>query len=178
MTTRVDPLNHDTLEALLTESKSHTSPNVQGQLQETDALPHDMIERFVAVYQQLNKDNLTLLSEIYSKDIRFSDPLHKIAGLSALTDYFKNLYHNVESIDFVIHQVIRDDNTAALKWTMNLVHPKLNAGNGISVEGISLLTFDGKINQHQDYFDLGAMLYEQLPIVGGLIGFIKSKVAK
>ena len=177
MTASADSLNHDTLNVLPNKTKD-SAVQVDERLLGTYALPHEIIARFVSVYQKLNKDNLELLNEIYSDDIRFSDPLHKIAGLNALTDYFKTLYQNVESIDFVIHQVIRDDSTAALKWTMNLVHPKLNAGNGINVEGISLLTFDGKINQHQDYFDLGAMLYEQLPIVGGLIGFIKSKVAK
>ena len=177
MTASADSLNHDTLNVLPNKTKD-SAVQVDERLLGTDALPLEIIERFVSVYQKLNKDNLELLNEIYSDDIRFSDPLHKIAGLNALTDYFKTLYQNVESIDFVIHQVIRDESTAALKWTMNLVHPKLNAGNGISVEGVSLLTFDGKINQHQDYFDLGAMLYEQLPIVGGLIGFIKSKVAK
>ncbi|MEZ9197517.1 nuclear transport factor 2 family protein [Shewanella sp. 10N.286.54.B9] len=177
MTASADSLNHDTLNVLPNKT---TDPAVQvdERLLSTDTLPHEIIARFVSVYQKLNKDNLELLNEIYSDDIRFSDPLHKIAGLNALTDYFKTLYQNVESIDFVIHQVIRDESTAALKWTMNLVHPKLNAGNAISVEGVSLLTFDGKINRHQDYFDLGAMVYEQLPLVGGLIGFIKSKVAK
>lgn len=178
MTASADSLNHDTLEAAPSKRNDSAQARTDASRQGHDALPQEIIARFISVYQQLNKDSLELLNEIYSEDIRFSDPLHKIAGLNTLTGYFKTLYQNVESIDFVIHQVIRDENTAALTWTMNLVHPKLNAGNGISVEGVSLLTFNSKIIQHQDYFDLGAMLYEQLPIVGGLIGFIKSKVAK
>ncbi|WOT05761.1 nuclear transport factor 2 family protein [Shewanella youngdeokensis] len=146
--------------------------------QAVDNMPDDIIDRFVYIYQKLNKDNLQLLPHIYSEQVRFSDPLHKIAGLSSLSEYFHSLYQNVESIDFVIHDVVRDSNRAALKWTMNLVHPKLNSGNVFSVEGVSLLTYSDKVSLHQDYFDLGAMLYEQLPFVGGLIGFVKSRVGK
>jgi hypothetical protein len=177
MTTIVKPTMDVSLAAMTAANNSANSTSGSQQA-DVDASSEEVIERFISVYQQLNKDNLELLSDIYSEDIRFSDPLHKIAGLTALTSYFEILYQNVESIDFVIQQVVRDDATAALKWTMNLVHPKLNSGNSISVEGVSLLTFTAKIHQHQDYFDLGAMLYEHLPIVGGLIGFIKSKVAK
>ena len=35
-----------------------------------------------------------------------------------------------------------------------------------------------KVTFHQDYIDLGAMLYEQLPIVGRLIKWIKTKAAR
>ncbi|MCL1058617.1 nuclear transport factor 2 family protein [Shewanella gelidimarina] len=168
----------DVLVAEMTVAKNSANATLDNQQASDYILSQEIIERFVSVYKQLNKDNLGLLGDIYSEDICFIDPLHKIAGLTALTSYFETLYQNVESIDFVIHQVVRDDGAAALKWTMNLVHPKLNTGNIISVDGMSLLMFTDKINHHQDYFDLGAMLYEQLPIVGGLIGFIKSKVAK
>lgn len=176
MTTITDSIMDVSLAEIITANNANSA--IGSDKKGIDIQPQDIIERFIFVYQKLNKGNLELLGDIYAEDIHFSDPLHKIARLPALTSYFETLYLNVESIDFVIHQVVREDGVAALKWTMNLVHPKLNSGNGISVEGMSLLSFSDKIYQHQDYFDLGAMIYEQLPIVGGLIGFIKSKVAK
>ena len=137
-----------------------------------------LIESFIHLYQKLNKDNLHLLSQVYSDDIEFSDPLHHVSGLPALTHYFANLYQNVASIDFDIHQVIHQQGAATLKWTMVFSHSKLNAGEDITVEGVSILGLNNKIYQHQDFFDLGTMLYEHIPLVGSLVKLVKSKASQ
>ncbi|MCL1138787.1 nuclear transport factor 2 family protein [Shewanella pneumatophori] len=136
-----------------------------------------LIERFVGLYQQLNKDNLHLLGQVYSDDIEFSDPLHQVYGLSALTNYFANLYANVGSINFDIHQVIHAQGAATLKWTMTFTHAKLNGAQPISLDGVSVLSLGDKIYQHQDFFDLGSMLYEHIPLVGRLVKLIKARAS-
>ena len=137
-----------------------------------------LIDDFITLYQQLNKDNLHLLGQVYSDDIEFSDPLHLVAGLPALTDYFANLYQNVASIDFNIHQVIHQQGAASLKWTMVFNHSKLNSGADITVKGVSILAINSKIYQHQDFFDLGTMLYEHIPLVGSLVKLVKTKASR
>ncbi|MCL1145019.1 nuclear transport factor 2 family protein [Shewanella marinintestina] len=137
-----------------------------------------LIDSFIRLYQHLNKDNLHLLAQVYSNDIEFSDPLHHVSGLPALTHYFANLYQNVASIDFDIHQVIHQQGAATLKWTMVFSHSKLNAGEDITVEGVSILGLNNKIYQHQDFFDLGTMLYEHIPLVGSLVKLVKSKASQ
>lgn len=44
------------------------------------------------MYQNLNKDNLHLLSTVYAENIQFVDPAHKVNGLKELTAYFAALY--------------------------------------------------------------------------------------
>ena len=44
------------------------------------------LDRFINVYQTLNKDNLQLLDDIYHPDIQFADPLHAVNGLESLRD--------------------------------------------------------------------------------------------
>ena len=61
---------------------------------------------------------------------------------------------------------------------MLLQHPKLNSGKIFSVPGVSIIRYEDKIYSHRDYFDLGAMLYEQLPLLGGLIRMIKRKLGQ
>jgi hypothetical protein len=43
---------------------------------------------------------------------------------------------------------------------------------------MSYLQFDkaGKVRYHRDYFDLGAMLYEHLPLLGSLVKTIKRRL--
>jgi len=59
---------------------------------------------------------------------------------------------------------------------MHLSHPKLNAGNTISVQGHSKLVFEGeKIINHRDYFNAGELLYKHIPLLGNIINFIDKR---
>jgi hypothetical protein len=62
---------------------------------------------------------------------------------------------------------------------MLLNHSKLDAGETIRVDGSSFLkTRHGKIYYHRDYFDLGAMVYENLPILGRIIRSIRLRLGQ
>ncbi len=131
---------------------------------------------FCDIYQQLNTKNLLMIKDIYSVDIEFSDPMHTIKGLDHLLQYFDQLYTNLQSCSFVIDNAIHNENSAAIYWTMEFVHPQLNRGRVVIVEGSSLLKAkDGKVCFHRDYLDVGAMLYEHVPVVGRIIKAIKSR---
>ncbi len=42
------------------------------------------LERFTDIYLKLDRDHIDLLGQIYSDDIVFVDPAHKISGLIGL----------------------------------------------------------------------------------------------
>ena len=139
----------------------------------------DKTQRFIQLYQKLNKDNLRLLSEIYHGDIQFTDPLHSLQGIDALTRYFSKLYENVTNINFVIDDVIEGDNQAGIYWTMHFTHNALRKGQPITVVGHSRLRFsDGLVICHQDYFDTNSMLFDHVPVLGGLMRMLKSRAAQ
>lgn len=140
--------------------------------------PNPLVDNFIELYQALNKNNLHLLGQVYGDDIIFTDPMHQISGLESLTQYFAKLYENVQHIQFEIKEVQQSDSQASLFWQMQYRHPKLNKGLLIRVDGMSQLKFNDKIYFHRDYFDLGQMLYEQVPCVGGLIRLLKTRAAK
>lgn len=49
----------------------------------------------------------------------------------------------------------------------------------IRFEGVSILEWrNEKIVAHIDYFDLGAALYEPLPLIGRLVSLVKKKAFK
>jgi hypothetical protein len=137
------------------------------------------LSNFAKVYQTLSTDNLYLLSSIYHQDVVFIDPIHELEGFDNLYGYFKSLYENLSSCEFVINNIIEQENQAAIYWTMSYQHPKLNKGYFVTVMGSSHIKgHEDKVIYHRDYLDLGSMLYEQLPILGRLIKFIKRKAAK
>ncbi len=144
---------------------------------------HDSAEQvllnFIALYSQLNKTNLNRLYSVYAKDIVFEDPAHHIEGIDALFEYFESLYTNVNQCGFEIHKKALKGNSAFINWTLTMRHPKLSKGELRKVSGCSYLEFKkGKVSYHKDYFDLGALIYEGLPLMGTLIKAIKKRLGK
>ena len=99
-------------------------------------------------------------------------------GLAALTRYFSSLYERLAQCSFEITSQQQSGNEAWLAWVMTFSHPRIAGGRAVRVEGATRLTFDswGKVCLHRDYFDLGAMLYEQLPLLGPVVRAIKGRL--
>ncbi len=134
------------------------------------------LSNFMSVYQRLNTSNLNLLKNIYHDDIKFIDPMHHIDGFDNLYQYFENLYRNLSACTFIIDEVFYDGEQAAIYWQMKYQHPKLNGGADVMVFGHSHIKGEQeKVIFHRDYLDLGAMLYEQLPVFGKLTKWLKKK---
>ena len=138
------------------------------------------LERFLKTYQQLDKHNLDLLDAIYSADIVFTDPAHSISGLTELKSYFAALYQSAIAVEFAFAHVVETQKEACIQWDMTVKHPRLKGGTPITVAGASFIRFgeNGMVNLHRDYFDLGAMLYEHLPLLGKIITTIKRRLGQ
>jgi hypothetical protein len=138
----------------------------------------DFLHQFARTFSELNAGNLQRLGELYSEDIRFRDPLHDVRGLSQVRSYFAELYANVSELRFDFYgfdQVAEGE--GYLRWTMSYRHPRLKKGELIRVEGCSYLLWNDKVHQHRDYFDAGALLYENLPLMGSAIRWLKGRLA-
>ena len=107
------------------------------------------LDRFIEIYQSLNKNNLQLLDDIYHPSIQFIDPLHTVNGLESLHHYFENLYANVLSCQFSIKDTASSNNKAFIYWTMHYRHPKLN-----KTARVCPLSYDGYIQDysHDNFF--------------------------
>ena len=139
---------------------------------------NEPLARFIALYQQLDKQQLHRLPEVYAEQVLFIDPAHRIDGLSALTDYFAAMYQRLAYCRFEITSQQQQGQEAWLSWVMTFSHPRIAGGQAVRIDGATRLTFDdvGKVVVHRDYFDLGAMLYEQLPLLGAVVRAVKGRL--
>ena len=136
-------------------------------------------DRVKAAYRSLGTDDLAELETLYTEDVHFEDPAHALQGRKPLMGYFASLFSNLESCRFKFHQTLISDTDIFMSWTMFITHPKLRNGATIRVEGGSLLkTRYGRIYYHRDYFDMGAMVYEQLPVLGPVVRKIKQRLGQ
>ena len=141
-------------------------------------LQKERVERINKVWNELRKDNLHILDNFYHPKTKFVDPVGSIETLNSLKKYYSGMYNNVTEIrfDFGDQMVVEDRHVAT--WVMTLKADGLNGGKAVVVEGISDMRFDPETNlviYHRDYFDMGAMIYENIPVVGYIIKKIRSK---
>lgn len=133
-------------------------------------------ERFQRVFNNLNSQSLHLVDELYSHEVFFIDPIHEVRGVGNLRRYFGNLYQNVELCQFDFHACVEGEGQAMLSWTMKLKHRTFRPGELVEVPGASLIRFREQVDFHQDYFDVGRLIYERVPLLGGVIRRIKARL--
>lgn len=127
----------------------------------------------------LNRTSLHLVREFYSNDARFEDPVVALSGADAIERYYAGLYENVIAVRFDFRELVGDGKTFCAVWTMYLTASKLNSGREVIVPGSSHIVFsdtNDEVIYHRDYFDMGAFIYEHVPVLGSVIRFVKAKL--
>lgn len=135
-------------------------------------------ERIRASFNNFRAGNKDVLKELYHPKVVFEDPVGRHDGLEALTKYYDGMYENVTDIHFEFKPDAIDGERHLATWVMTLKASGLNGGEAVIVPGVSEIVFDPATNlviYHRDYFDMGQMIYEQVPVLGALIRFIKNR---
>lgn len=139
----------------------------------------ELIARFRDFYSDLGESNLTTLDQLYIKDLTFKDPVQLVQGRDNLLRYLDHGLVNAIHCKFAIEIEMVDREQAFLVWQMRLQHEKLAGGREIQVPGTSHLLFaeeSNLIKEHVDYYDLGAMVYEHVPVLGWVINKVRTKM--
>lgn len=137
-----------------------------------------IMNRFLSFYQKLGSDQLNKLPTIYSDDVEFVDPVAEHRGIASVEIYFARLLKNCSDCTFTIRSHAVEGAKAYVDWQMTFAHPKLRRGKPIPVDGFSVLDLrDDKICRQRDYYDMGAMVYEHVPFLGGFISGLRRRMA-
>ncbi len=141
-------------------------------------------ERFTKFYSAFAADKLSSVHEIYSENVKFRDPVHEISGIGALERYFANMAEGLIECRFVFYQRHfprpvpgQADQQGFCTWIMEFAHPKLRNGQLLSLRGATHLRYSDRISYHEDFYDMGAMLYENVPLLGSVVRGLKQRLA-
>jgi hypothetical protein len=136
----------------------------------------ELIQRF---FNGLNKDSMHLVSEFYASDCVFEDPLTSRVGSSDIERYYAHLYQNVQEISFVFEPMSEENHQVAAPWVMHMRAAPINKGNVVHLKGLSLIRFDPQRRQaifQRDYYDMGAFIYEHVPVLKNVIAYVKRRL--
>ena len=141
-------------------------------------MSQQLIDKFISSINSLNHNNVRdVLPATYTDDVIFMDPVKTINGLDELTRYFESLYKRVNKCHFTLNNYLPNINNHSLEWEMHLQHQKISRNQEIKLDGASFIEFTGaKVSYHRDYYDLGALVYEHLPILGLVIKKVRHAI--
>lgn len=128
-----------------------------------------------AYFEQLSPASVAQLPLLYAPDVRFKDPFNEVQGLAAVTQVFDHMYVALDSPHFVITHSLVDGDQAFLTWDFKFKFKRFDVQTLQTVRGGSHLQFNaqGLISLHRDYWDAAEELYEKLPLLGGLMRWLK-----
>lgn len=141
-----------------------------------DKQKNTLLQDFKAFYQEASSSNIERMDRIYTQDVEFRDPLHTILGILALKSFIKNLYANSSYVQFEYTDEQRGENSATIAWHMKFSSAALAGGKMITLRGITQVRFTDRIYYQEDFYDLGAMLYQHIPVLGPIIRFVNNRV--
>jgi hypothetical protein len=143
----------------------------------TDPKSKQLLSRLMSFYEDFSVQNLSNLDEVYTQDIEFIDPVHKVDGILSLKHYLKKMAVNLTHYSIRYLDVLNGENTAYVTWEMDFAHKSINGGKMITVRGMSHFKFTNRVYYHEDSYDLGALIYDHLPLLGGITRSLKGRMA-
>ncbi|HEY9104388.1 nuclear transport factor 2 family protein [Chitinimonas sp.] len=124
-------------------------------------------------YQSLNPDRLQLLPLFYHPEACFKDPFNEVQGHAAITRIFAHMFETTQQPRFVVLEQVTQGAQLFVTWDF---HFGLR-GKDYTIHGCSRMLFDaeGKITLHRDYWDPAEELWQKLPLLGGVIAWLRRR---
>jgi len=136
------------------------------------------IEEFKQFYKIFNSETPAQLPRFYHPAITFKDPIHQLKGLTALTDYFASFCKKGTQYEFEFMNEVISHDQAFFQWKMHYAHSRLANGKSLTLNGGTLIKFNAQIIYHEDFYDMGAMIYQHLPILGWAVKKLNARIAE
>ena len=135
------------------------------------------IARFRDFFEKVTPESIRQKTAgLYAEQVWFNDTLKTLRGREAVEAYFLKTMNHVDLFQTSVDGVARSGGDFYVRWTMDIQFK--GAKEPVRTIGASLLRFDreGRLVLQQDFWDSAAGFYEHLPVLGGVLRWIKSKI--
>ncbi len=134
-------------------------------------------ENFATFFETLSPQSVAQLHTVYDAQARFKDPFNEVQGLSEIERIFQHMYVALDQPHFVVTGQVVDGTQAFLTWEFRFRFKRFDTTTLQAVRGASHVVFNeqGLVTMHRDYWDAAEELYEKLPVVGGVMRWLKKR---
>jgi len=143
-------------------------------------MPDDpRVARLSHFYETLTPGSLERIGTVYADDAWFKDPFNEVRGRPAIERIFRHMFEQVAEPRFEVTRAVASGADAFLVWDFRFRLKSGRAGAQV-IRGASHIQFapDGRVAYHRDYWDAAEELYEKLPLLGGLMRFLRKRAAR
>ncbi len=135
------------------------------------------IKQLVAYFESLTPSSVSDMERYYTNDAYFRDPFNEVRSIAAIKHIFADMFERLHEPRFKVVETIADEQGVVLIWDFDFRIKALKPHLQRRIHGLSHIRFaaDGRVNYHRDYWDAAGELYEQLPVVGALMRWLKKR---
>ena len=134
------------------------------------------VQRIQHFFEHLAPADLQRMADIYTPDAHFKDPFNQVQGVPAITGIFAHMFESLDGARFQIRDALVQGDQCFLSWDFCFRMKRFNRNEQVIRGGSHLkLAADGRISDHRDYWDAAEELYEKLPVLGGLMRWLKRR---
>lgn len=142
------------------------------------------IQQFVHVMSSLTADNLSELTSLFTESARFKDPFNDVVGREAIERVFAHGFKQCPALRFVVDDIApaapNESSAGVVFFYWRFLCGGLAAApDALCITGVSRVVFDaeGRVCEHIDFWDPAEQLYSRVPVLGGLMGWIRGRLS-
>ena len=134
-------------------------------------------ENLASFFEALSPQSVSQLHTVYDAHATFKDPFNEVQGLPEIERIFRHMYVALDQPHFVITGQLVDGAQAFLTWEFRFRFKRFDTVTLQTVRGASHVRFNdqGLVTLHRDYWDAAEELYEKLPVLGGVMRWLKQR---
>ncbi len=134
-------------------------------------------DKLATFFENLSPQSVAQLHTIYDAQARFKDPFNEVQGLTEIERIFQHMYVALDQPHFVVTGQVVDGPQAFLTWEFRFRFKRFDTTTMQAVRGASHVVFNeqGLVTMHRDYWDAAEELYEKLPVLGGVMRWLKKR---
>jgi hypothetical protein len=137
------------------------------------------LERLVQFYENVSAASLAELPAIYARNAQFKYPFNEVRGIDPIVAIFHRMFKQLREPRFVVETRVLQGADAFLVWDFTFRMRRFSHARQY-IRGATHIRFDqaGAVVLHRDYWDVAEEVYEKLPLVGGLMRWLKGAAGK
>jgi ketosteroid isomerase-like protein len=135
------------------------------------------IEDYVIFFETLTSQTpKESYATFFDEESFFEDPFGRVQGVDAIFRIFEHMYESLHLARFVVDEVVGEGEVIYIKW--QFIYQRSEGEKISQFVGISRLLWseEGKIMEHRDFWDPALHIYEKIPLLGGVLRWIKGKL--
>jgi len=138
------------------------------------------MQRVVHFFEHLQPEDVSQIALLYTADAQFKDPFNEVQGTQAIEGIFVHMFEALDQPRFVITQHVQQDTQCFVTWDFLFSMPRMNHGAMQTIRGATHFVLREeagvwRVAIHRDYWDAAEELYEKLPVIGGLMRWLKNR---